>query len=263
MRGRTVVFNPEMPMPARRRAGEPGSTPCPLSDAPLLRRTAAVVRDRRDVRDRQDLDAERVQRPHRGLATRAGALDLDLQVLDAAVLGGTAGGVGRDLGGERRRLARALEAGATGRRPGERVALAVGDRDDRVVEGRMDVRDAIRNVLLDLLADALGALRATCHGCVLRLLLQCHASATRPLAGARVGAGALAARGQAAAMTHPAVAAEVHQSLDRHGHFAPQVALDGELADAVAQALELGVAEVPDLLVERNPRRFADRAGAS
>ena len=63
--------------------------------------------------------------------------------------------LGRDLRGERRALARALEAGA--RREvahDERVALAVGDGDDGVVEGRVDVGDALGHVLLDLLAHA-------------------------------------------------------------------------------------------------------------
>ena len=41
--------------------------------------------------DRVDADAERGQRAHRGLAAGAGALDADVEVLDALVLRGTAG----------------------------------------------------------------------------------------------------------------------------------------------------------------------------
>ena len=41
--------------------------------------------------------------------------------------------------------------------------------------------------------------------------------------------GALAAHRQATAMTQAAVAAQIHQSLDVHGNFAPQIALDAEL----------------------------------
>ena len=36
-------------------------------------------------------------------------------------------------------------------RPGNGVALPVGDRDDRVIEGSIDVRDSVDNVLFDLL----------------------------------------------------------------------------------------------------------------
>src|SRR5271154_4365879 len=46
----------------------------------------------------------------------------------------------------------------------------------------------------------------------------------RALARARVGVGALAADRQALAVTQAAVAAEIHQTLDVHRHFAAQVA---------------------------------------
>src|SRR5690242_20539327 len=88
--------------------------------------TAAVVRDRRDVDDVGDLVTQRVQRTHRRLAARAGALDAHFQRLHAVVQRDTAGLLGGDLRGERGGLARTAEARAAGRRPGERVALAVG-----------------------------------------------------------------------------------------------------------------------------------------
>jgi hypothetical protein len=61
----------------------------------------------------------------------------------------------RDLRRERGRLARSLEAVAARRRPGDRVALRVGDRDHRVVERCVDVRDARSDVLAFAPADAL------------------------------------------------------------------------------------------------------------
>src|ERR1700691_133322 len=45
----------------------------------------------------------------------------------------------------------------------------------------------------------------------------------RTLAGACVGVGALPANRQAAAVTQPAIAAEIHQPLDVHRDFAPQI----------------------------------------
>ena len=60
-----------------------------------------------------------------------------------AVAGGRLGG---PLGGERRALAAALEADGAGRGPAQRVAVGVGDGDDRVVERRLDVGDAPADV---------------------------------------------------------------------------------------------------------------------
>src|SRR5438045_3910242 len=117
------------------------------SDAATLGRAHAVVRDRGDVADRGDLEADRLQRPERALAARAGALDLDFERADA-MFGGLLAGVFRgDLGGIRGRLAAALEARHPRARPGNRIALRVGDRDHRVVEARIHVGDARGDVL--------------------------------------------------------------------------------------------------------------------
>src|SRR6218665_3088626 len=79
------------------------------SDAAALLRAAAVVRDRRHVGDRRDADAQRTECTNRGLAAWAGALDLDVQVLDALLHGRTASHFGRHLNTEPRGLARALD----------------------------------------------------------------------------------------------------------------------------------------------------------
>src|SRR6185295_472816 len=196
---------------------------------PLLRRAAAVVRDRRDVADVGDLETAGVKRAHGRLAARAGALDAHFDHLHAVLLRAHAGLLGCNLRGERRALARAAETAAAGRRPGQRVALAIRDRDDRVVEGSVHVRDRVRDVLLDLLAAGLDG-AAACLALLLLLLISHSSSANllrlagrrvhldrrlaRTLARARVGARALAAQRQAATVTDAAVAAEVHQALD-------------------------------------------------
>src|SRR3954453_11743980 len=129
------------------------SVACHL-DAPPLAGAAAVVGLRRDVADARDLEAGGLERADRGLAARARALDEHLDTLEALVDALARGGVGRDLGGERRGLARALEAGATGGLPRDHVAVLVGQGDDRVVEAGLDVRLAERDVLARLAAPA-------------------------------------------------------------------------------------------------------------
>src|SRR3954447_21352747 len=95
---------------------------------------------RSDVLDAEDLKACRLQRADRRLAARARSLDEDLDLLKAVFHPLARAGVRGHLGGEGRRLARALEAGRARRLPGDHVALAVGQRDDRVVERCLDVR---------------------------------------------------------------------------------------------------------------------------
>src|SRR5215475_3304987 len=127
------------------------------SDPAPLWRAAAVVRDRGDVLDGPDLQAGGLQRADRGLTTRAGTLHEHVDLAHAVLHGPPRGGLSGHLSGERRRLARALEADLPGRRPGDHAAAGIGDRDDGVVEGALDVRMAVRDVLAFLPADLLGA----------------------------------------------------------------------------------------------------------
>src|SRR6476659_1862674 len=68
-----------------------------------------------------------------------------------------------------------------------------------------------------------------------RRLAHARARLLRTLAGARVGARALTAHRQPAAMPDSAVAAQVHQPLDAHRHLAAEIAFDGELLHLLAQ----------------------------
>src|SRR5262249_10493905 len=92
------------------------------------------------------------------LAPGAGALDADLDLLEAELAGPLGGDLGGPLGGERRALARPLEADRAGRGVAERVAVGVGDGDGGGVERRLDVGDAPADVA------ALFAFLALGHG---------------------------------------------------------------------------------------------------
>src|ERR1700739_2191457 len=117
-------------------------------DPASLGRTTSVVRLGGDVGDRADLQAGGLQRPDRGLAARARALHEHVDLAHPVLLGLACGVLGGQLSGERGRLPRTLEANIARRRPDDDVALWVGDRDDRVVERALDVRGAVRDVLL-------------------------------------------------------------------------------------------------------------------
>src|ERR1700752_647994 len=179
------------------------STYSSLDPAPLGR-TAAVVRLRGDIGNRADLEAGRLQRPDGSLAARARSLHEHVDLLHTVLLRLARGVLGGQLRGERGRLPRTLEADVARRRPGDDVALRIGDRDDRVVERALDVGSAVRDVLLLPAAGGLSLLGGGCalfcgwHGGLPGLLLAGD-GALRALAGARVGLGPLAAHRQAAA----------------------------------------------------------------
>jgi hypothetical protein len=60
-------------------------------------------------------------------------------------------------------------------------------------------------------------------------------------------------------MAMAAVAAEVHQALDRHRHLAAQIAFDRKALHVFAQPVELGVGQVLDLARGLHAGRGADR----
>src|SRR5271168_256618 len=88
-----------------------------LLDATLFGRTAAVMRNRRDVFDVGDLQAAAVQSAHCGLAAGTRTHYPNLHVLDAMLLRRGSRALGGDLRRERRRLARTTVAAAAGGRP--------------------------------------------------------------------------------------------------------------------------------------------------
>src|SRR5499426_171153 len=234
-----------------------------LLHPPPLRRAAPVVRNRRDVTDRGDLQPGGLQRADGRLAPRSGPPHEDLDLLEAVLHRLARGELGGRLGGKGRALARALEPGAAGARPGHDVAHPVRERDDRVVERRLDVRDT--GAHLAPLAP-LGALLPRCwlrffgHALRSRLLRRCRRRCRRGRRGrcrrllldhhaplgalprAGVGVRALAAHRETAAVADAAVRADVHQALDVHRDVAAQVALDLELAlDDLADPVHLVV----------------------
>src|SRR3954470_20897359 len=244
-------------------------------DPPPLARAAAVVGLRGDVLDRDDLEARGLQRAHGRVAPGARALDEDLDLLQAVLHALARAGVGRHLSGERRRLARALEACASRRLPHDHVAFAIGDRDDRVVEGRLDVRLADGDVLAGLASGAatrrgatgsrgqcgfLDPFSSAAVAPEVLLLALLADGLLRPLAGARIRLRALTVNREPAAVAQPAVAADLHQTLDILGTFATQVAFDHQvLVDEPAELRDLVLGQVAHLRVAIDLERAQDR----
>src|SRR5579862_684276 len=238
-------------MPSRRqrrqtepvyRAIVPDLDPAPLGGA------AAVVRDGRDVSDRGHLESGGLERADRLLPTSPWALDVDLDLAHPVLHRAAGGTFGRERRSVRRALAGALEADDAGRAPADHGPTEVGDRDDRVVERRLDVNVTLGHVLA-LLATLLDGTLAVGHGRAgFPLLLPADADRllrSAPLACVRLGP--LAACRQVAPMATPAVRADLDQTLDVQGDFAAQVAFDLVApVDDLAQPVDLLLGEVAD-----------------
>jgi hypothetical protein len=149
-------------------AGEYPDLAKPVLNAPTLRRAATVMRHRGHVCDGGNFKAKIVECTHRGITARARALDLHIQLLHSRLLRCPSCGLGSDLGRKRRALTTTPEPGAPRRRPGHSIPVAVGDGDDRIVEGCVHVRYPFGDVLLNL-----------CF-CTFLVLDLCHAINTCP-----------------------------------------------------------------------------------
>src|SRR5215207_9871422 len=223
------------------------------SDPTTLGRAATVVRLRGDVLDLTDLEAGRLQRADRRLTARTRALDEDVDPAHAVLLRLAARVLGRQLRGERGRLAGALETDVAGGRPRDDVPQRIADGHDRVVERALDVGVPVGDVLLLLAPDLLDAGGRTSPGRHVRRpllpsgLLLAGDGLLRPLAGPRVGLGALAVHGQAAAVPDALVATDLDLAADVLRHLAAQVALDPVVpVDVVPQRDQVLVGQVAD-----------------
>src|SRR5690349_4610665 len=225
-------------------------------DAAPLGRAAAVVRVGGDVGDGADLETGGLQRADGLLAPGARTLHIDLDLAHAVLHGALGGAIGGQGSGVRRALAGALESGDAGRAPADDRTAEVGDRDDRVVEGGLDMNVPLGDVLA--LAPALfGRLLAFRHALVSpsSLLAPDADRLLRSASLASVGLGALAADRQVAPMAQAAVRADLDESLDVQRGLAAKVALDLVApVDQLAEAVDLLLGEVADTRVRVDVR---------
>ena len=129
------------------------------SNASFFARSAAVVRDRRDIFNQLDVQAGRLQRSDRTLATTAGTFDSNLDVTHTELGGLLRSLLSRALAGERRALSATLETTGSSAGPAQGVAFRIGDRHRCVVECRVHVSDAVTDI-----ASNTFFLVSLCHG---------------------------------------------------------------------------------------------------
>src|SRR5687767_5828134 len=110
-------------------------------DATAFAGAAAVVRDRRDVDDRNNLEADCLQRADGGVAAKPGPRNANNDVLQAVRHGVARGVLSNNLRRVCGRFTRAAEVALAGGRPSDDSTLLIGDGNDGVVKGGEDVRD--------------------------------------------------------------------------------------------------------------------------
>ena len=112
------------------------------------------MRNRGHILDGGNADAEGIQSADAAFTSRAGPENLNVNVLKTIFKSRTASLFASNLSSERRGLTGALETLSAGGGRRNDVALAISDRDDSVIEGRVDVSDAFRHNLANLLTTA-------------------------------------------------------------------------------------------------------------
>src|SRR6185295_3341282 len=203
----------------------------PPLHAAALARPAAVVRHRRHILDPGDLEARRGERTDRCFSARTRALHEHIHALESVLLRGPGGLLGGELRSERGGLPGTLETNVPGTRPAERVPLLIRDRDDRVVEGRLDVGLPVQDVLLlatlRLLRLGLGhAVRAPFPLLLLRDLLLAGDRLLRSLAGPGIRVGPLAADRKRTTVPDALVAPDLDLALDVLRDFPTEISFD-------------------------------------
>ena len=104
------------------------------------------MRNRRDVFDQLHIQAGGLQGRDRALASRSGPFDADLDVAHAKFGCLLSGLLRRALTCKGSAFATSLEAARACTGPAKGVAFGVGDRHCRVVERRVNMRNAVRNI---------------------------------------------------------------------------------------------------------------------
>lgn len=103
------------------------------------------------VGDGEDLESGNAEGTDGAFAARAGAFDFHIDLAEALIEGALASGFTGELSDEWGALFGAMITKGAGARPGDDIALRVGDGNDRIIEGAVDMGDATRKIAFDFL----------------------------------------------------------------------------------------------------------------
>lgn len=120
------------------------------SDAPLFRGAAAIVRHWGDVADDGYFKADGLHGTDGRFSAGSWTFYTDFDLSETVTHGLFAGILRDHLGGISRALSRALEAAFSGAGPSDDGAFLVRDAHDGVVEARLNVGDAMNDILAAL-----------------------------------------------------------------------------------------------------------------
>ncbi len=116
------------------------------------------MRNRRDIADQGKIEADRLQRTHRRLAPGTGTFNKDLDFFEPVAHRLSRCVLCDQLRRIRRALARTFKTNFPGARPADHISIQIRNRDDGVVKGRINMRDAGMNVLGPFCLNNLGLL---------------------------------------------------------------------------------------------------------
>lgn len=105
------------------------------------------MRNRSRVGDRHHHNATRLKRTNRHFTPRTWPLDEDVDLSESVLLSTASCRLRSDLRRKGCALARTLEAVRPRARPRNHIASGIGQRDDRIIERRLDVRLASGDIL--------------------------------------------------------------------------------------------------------------------
>src|SRR5580692_6975038 len=134
-----------------------------------FRRTASVVRNRGNVTNRAHFNPGGSQSAHGRLAARSRTADANVDAADSMIARHVCGIRRSLLRGKGSALARTPETQRSRTLPRQNVAIHVGNGHDRVVEGRLHIRQTVRHMFALLLFE----------GFLLAFFLRCGSGAAR------------------------------------------------------------------------------------
>lgn len=165
--------------------------------------------NRRNITNKGHIQTRSGNRPNGGLAPGTRPLDQHGHILHAMVHGLLTGFFRRNLSSKWRTFTRTVKSGCAAGRPANRIPDLIGKTDERIIEGCLDMRNGVRNILAHAALYACPSGFRICHIFNLALLLLAGHGAARPLARTCIGLGSLPANRETLTVAQATVATQI------------------------------------------------------